>query len=799
MGATFSAEITHLGNQPIDEHGFVWGKTSTLDDETSLLVKLGSLNAPAFSHDLRSALISGEDFYVRAFVTSGGRTIYGRAVSFLSLGSEGPVISSVSPLQVLYGDTVHIRGMNFNYQKAANKTVIGGVVAEPVSTTDTLIVTTVPLPVKVANMEVSVTLEGNTAKAPVNVTLLAPVLGAWNPLSTVPCDSIEIGLTNISPTQQLKFALQGSQVSYRYNAATGVLKFRMDKPISLNTANVRVDHGIFSISKQYTVEHPSPDIVSFEPAQVLPGDSVRFVWENLKDCVPLSASVNGAAVPFTRKGDLITIKLPDYCISGPFAVAFSTSYGGYERELTYGSDSFLQSSTPSTGVFGTLITVDGQDFIREEEYWLYLGGEWITDFEVLSDTQLRFPVPQSLITLGEPVDIRVEGCLATDTLKAAFSLPAPEILSISPGAVTDPAAVITISANYLSMLDDYTYVYIDNQPVPPHLLRMNVPAPGGIEMDGMAFVELYGNEISKTCSITLEVGGMHSAEKLLLVDIRNPWEQKLDFYEGESANMASFAIQGKGFVTLGHPFNSALWQYSPNEDSWTEKTSFPGAPQLHPITFTTATAAFVGFGMSNLIAQQELWKYDVATDSWSGMPASPFNARLYAIYFSINGKGYYGGGIDDMGQPLTDFWEFNPSTESWIQKADIPITSSFSYLPSFSLNDGRGYIIGDAGGSAKFAKYNPGTNSWSLLTSERDCPDCTWGVVNDQVLLSSYTSNRIWLVKPSVNQWKEIPFDGVTSGPAMFEINGLIYYGLGEHPGQVYSPLFWSFDINDVN
>jgi N-acetylneuraminic acid mutarotase len=207
----------------------------------------------------------------------------------------------------------------------------------------------------------------------------------------------------------------------------------------------------------------------------------------------------------------------------------------------------------------------------------------------------------------------------------------------------------------------------------------------------------------------------------------------------------------------------------------------------------------VGFGTDGAIAQQDLWKYDVVADSWSSVAAAPFNARQHAVHFTINGKGYYGGGTDDMGIPLTDFWEFNPSTESWIQKADIPITSGLSYLPSFSLNDGRGYIIGDAGGSAKFARYNPGTNSWSLLSSERDCPDCSWGVINDQVLLSSFEANRIWLVKPSTNQWKEIPFGGVTSGPAMFEINGLIYYGLGEHPGQGYSPLFWSFDINDVN
>jgi N-acetylneuraminic acid mutarotase len=254
-----------------------------------------------------------------------------------------------------------------------------------------------------------------------------------------------------------------------------------------------------------------------------------------------------------------------------------------------------------------------------------------------------------------------------------------------------------------------------------------------------------------------------------------------------------------GYATLGNPFNTALWQYTPSDDSWIEKASFPSAPRLHPVTFTTASAAYVGFGTDGAIAQQDLWKYDVVADSWSSVAAAPFNARQHAVHFTINGKGYYGGGTDDMGIPLTDFWEFNPSDESWVQKADIPLAGSFSYLPTFSLNDNRGYVLGEAGGLARFARYNPGTNTWALLSAERDCPDCSLAVINDQVLLRSFEANRIWLVKPSANQWKEIPFGGVTSGPAMFEINGLIYYGLGEYPGQGYSPQFWSFDINSVN
>ena len=50
---------------------------------------------------------------------------------------------------------------------------------------------------------------------------------------------------------------------------------------------------------------------------------------------------------------------------------------------------------------------------------------------------------------------------------------------------------------------------------------------------------------------------------------------------------------------------------------------------------------------------------------------APFGGtvRQYAVGFSINNKGYIGTGWDMGAGYRDDFWEYDPATNSWTQKA----------------------------------------------------------------------------------------------------------------------------------
>src|SRR5687768_16815252 len=82
-GVTFQAEIIHLTDKPIIDHGFVWGPRENLFISVDDKIRLGQLSAKSlFEYELESGLYDDSTYYVRAFVSTDTHLIYGTTVSF---------------------------------------------------------------------------------------------------------------------------------------------------------------------------------------------------------------------------------------------------------------------------------------------------------------------------------------------------------------------------------------------------------------------------------------------------------------------------------------------------------------------------------------------------------------------------------------------------------------------------------------------------------------------------------------------------------------------------------------------
>src|SRR5438045_7987523 len=86
--------------------------------------------------------------------------------------------------------------------------------------------------------------------------------------------------------------------------------------------------------------------------------------------------------------------------------------------------------------------------------------------------------------------------------------------------------------------------------------------------------------------------------------------------------------------------------------------------------------------------KKDFWEYDPATDTWTQKADFGGVARNRATGFSINGKGYIGTGWD--GSFRKDFWEYDPATNTWTLKADFGGTARYS-APGFSIGN-KGYV-----------------------------------------------------------------------------------------------------------
>jgi hypothetical protein len=105
-GVIFHGKIIEQGNREITDHGFVWGLKVNPTFENDYKITLGSNFELLFKAEISSGLQEGKTYHVRAFAKTENTIIYGRPVSFLSLGSKPPIITQFQPENGIWGDTI---------------------------------------------------------------------------------------------------------------------------------------------------------------------------------------------------------------------------------------------------------------------------------------------------------------------------------------------------------------------------------------------------------------------------------------------------------------------------------------------------------------------------------------------------------------------------------------------------------------------------------------------------------------------------------------------------------------------
>jgi len=117
-------------------------------------------------------------------------------------------------------------------------------------------------------------------------------------------------------------------------------------------------------------------------------------------------------------------------------------------------------------------------------------------------------------------------------------------------------------------------------------------------------------------------------------------------------------------------------------------------------------------------------------DSWITYVNSITTGRYGAVCFEMNGKIYLGTGMSASGTVLRDFWEYNPSTGIWAQKANLPIGrydaigfavnymgepypgGGYTQLPDIACIGGGRTASGEI--LSNYYQYDYSTNIWNV-------------------------------------------------------------------------------------
>ena len=205
------------------------------------------------------------------------------------------------------------------------------------------------------------------------------------------------------------------------------------------------------------------------------------------------------------------------------------------------------------------------------------------------------------------------------------------------------------------------------------------------------------------------------------------WTQKADFAGGIRSGAVGFSIGSKGYIGTGYgrlDYQQDFWEYDPVSNSWTQKSDFAGGIRHGAVGFSIGNKGYIGTGTttnSTLDGKNDFWEYDPVSNSWTQKAnCTDRSVRkdvgyTNAVGFSIGNKGYVGTGADNTnGTQRAWFSEYDPVSNSWTSKADYGggITA---FSVGFSIGN-KGYIgigSGTGNGSRSFWEYDPDTNTWT--------------------------------------------------------------------------------------
>ena len=250
---------------------------------------------------------------------------------------------------------------------------------------------------------------------------------------------------------------------------------------------------------------------------------------------------------------------------------------------------------------------------------------------------------------------------------------------------------------------------------------------------------------------------------------------------------------GGGSVTLAAPAGN----------TWIQKADFGGGERFGAIGFSIGSKGYMGTGISSVISggySKDFWEYDPATSVWTQKADFGGAARSYAVGFSIGSKGYIGTGVDGH-TFYKDFWEYDPVANLWAQKADFG-GAARCLSTSFSIGS-KGYIgTGVDGYTANkdFWEYDPATNAWNQKADFGGAARyyATSFSIGSKGYIgtgfsSSYTKD-FWEYNPATDAWvQKTDFGGAARNAATgFSIGSKGYIGTGANGS--YMKDFWEYN-----
>ncbi len=231
------------------------------------------------------------------------------------------------------------------------------------------------------------------------------------------------------------------------------------------------------------------------------------------------------------------------------------------------------------------------------------------------------------------------------------------------------------------------------------------------------------------------------------------WTDGIPFKGYERSGAILFTIGEVAYVGLGYDGDDYLddiYAYNHELGYWQEIAAFPGVLRESAVAFSIGDKGYVGLGYNRDADIEELsdfWEYNSTTNTWTRLNDFAGGARYNAISFAINGDGFVGTGYDG-GNTLGDFWKYNPVEDSWTEIQSFPGRKREEAL-AFVVG-GRAYVCtGRNNGvyNSDFVRFDPTTLTWTDIEPDDDADyyDAFEAAVRRHSAVSFVLNDRVFI------------------------------------------------------
>lgn len=631
-GATFHAEIINQKNLDIVEYGFIWSIYNNPNFYQSEKVVISEpFDQGNFIANIRSTLLKDVVYYVKAFVRTEKLIIYGKQVTFTSLGSGPPSIADFLPKTGAWGDTITIKGANFSYNNDSNEVYFNDKKAEVLKSTDSILTCVVPN-TELKSFPITVDIVGNKVISNEFFTLLSPEVTTISPLHATFRDTLTITGNNfnkLSKNNEVRFGNVSVPIIY---ANEHMLKITVPDELENSTEKIIVSSNFqpANFNEMFTLIPPEiilgPTAINidqtfdikvkyFNPQSEKNKFTIEGYEVNTLNYSDSTFSIKAPWKPFPRRKAIIKVQVLDLVAEYEVDILDKWLMVSDELPFAYYS-SFNQAVTANNSAY--IIAMD-KDYTDENYYLWKLNS---VDF-----TWQKYSLPFDIDFYGG-------------------------------------GGVLTSSDNLLLLYvsnhqnDFWSYNTITSTwTKKSSFIGPRRSGATGFTIDGNVYIGL-GRDYEPYIPISYQDFYKYNPNT-------DQWSKisdiPFDIYDGSRRqNAVSFVINRIGYFTSGalSTGDTDSWAYNPDSDQWSRIADSPYA-------FENGDAAFVLNGLGYITCSGysavETWTYDPASDKWEKSYDIGIIPRGNHFAFYLNGKAYSGGGrIYGGGSSGFDMYEFVP-------------------------------------------------------------------------------------------------------------------------------------------